>query len=94
MVTKVRILKYRISNHTSTARPDDERMRGFAQAREELYDAEDLTYGVEKELFFLQKNGAVDLTVQANPVTIHRHNNGRSDTVDMYYTITYKEVED
>ena len=91
-MTQIKTFRFRVSNASSMAFSDDEQKPWYREAQAELVTERDIDNKVNKYIHqYLDDKEIVNIIV--TPVVVHRHNNGRSDTVDLIYTIVYKEKD-
>ena len=83
----VTVLRFRVSNKASTKYNDDENTKWYAKEVKELSSAAQITETLEE---FMQ--GRILVSCETTPVTCkHNNDRDRDDTVDLIYTIFWKE---
>ena len=80
----VTVFKYEVANASSHAFSEDADTSWYKKARIRLTTPEE----IEEEISdFCRNKDIVDIKV--NTVDVHHHNNGRGNTVELWYTILY-----
>ena len=83
---KVKIFRFRVSNWTSIALERDKTDCQYKEAKKEVMTEEQIETIVND--FIREKN---IVSIDVSTVDVEYHNNGRGNTVDLIYTIVYKE---
>jgi hypothetical protein len=83
-MTKVKVMRFRVSNWTTVAFDDDKTKANYIEAAREVMSEAEVTARVNA---FIKDKQVVNIIT--NTVDVHYHNNGRSNTVDLIYTIVY-----
>ena len=83
---KVKVFRFRVSNAASSPLKDDEYEKWFIQSKKELVSENYIEKTINK---FIEDKDVVDIKI--NNVDVNYHNNARGNTIDLVYTIMYKE---
>ena len=82
---KIKIFRFRVSNATSSPFSGDEKSEWFMKAKKEIWSEKKIEKTIND---FIADKDIVDIKI--NNVDVQYHNNGRGNTIDLVYTITYK----
>lgn len=82
---KVEVVKFQVSNATSGYLNGDEKEKWYQEKLLDLHDSEDITESLN---YFIEDKDVIDIKV--NTVDIKYHNNGRGNTIELWYTIIYR----
>ena len=83
---KVKVFRFRVSNATSQIFDEDRKARWYIEQLEELDSTEWIEQVINE---FCEEHNVVNIVT--NTIEVYRHNNGRGNTVDLIYTISYEE---
>lgn len=83
---KVKVFRFRVSNAASSPLKDDEYDKWFIQSKKELVSEKSIEQTINK---FIEDKDVVDIKI--NNIDVRYHNNARGNTIDLVYTIMYKE---
>ena len=83
---KVKVFKFRVSNAASAMHDDDKSSAYFIKIQKELVSEKDIEETINN---FIAGKDIVDIKI--NNIDVQYHNNARGNTVDLIYTIMYKE---
>ena len=83
---KVKVFRFRVSNAASSPLKGDEHEKWFIQGKNELVSEKSIEQTINK---FIEDKDVMDIKI--NNVDVRCHNNARGNTVDLVYTIMYKE---
>ena len=92
-MTRVEILKFKVSNWASHAFTSDERGSSYRQALADMVTPNEMKRKVNEALEDIEWEGGVIKDIHVNELMIHQHNNGRGNMIDMVYTIVYEKKE-
>lgn len=82
---KIKVFKFEVSNSSCIAFSDDKEKEWYHKKQAKLKSPSD----IEDEINgFCEGKDIVDIKVQN--VDMDYHNNGRSNTIELWYTIMYK----
>ena len=88
MMTKVKIMRFCVCNATTVCCVGDENTSWYKDSVNEVSSIAEIENIVND---FIGDKVVVDIMV--NTIDVLYHNNARSNTVDLIYTIVYKEFE-
>lgn len=83
---KVKVFRFRVSNAASAMHDEDKSSRYFINLQKELVSEKSIEQTINK---FIADRDVVDIKI--NNVDVNYHNNARGNTIDLVYTIMYKE---
>ena len=83
---KVKVFRFRVSNAASGPLKGDEHEEWFIQDKKELVSEKSIEETINK---FIEDKDVVDIKI--NNIDVRYHNNARGNTIDLVYTIMYKE---
>lgn len=83
---KIKVFKFKISNWTSVCFDEDKRTPDYKAKQAELATEEQIEQTIND---FIKDKQNVSITV--TPVDVHYHNNGRSNDIELVYTIMYQQ---
>ena len=84
-MTKAKIFRFIVSNWSSHAFEDDKKKSSYRAAQDELDTPEDIEATINH---FAACHLVKDVKISS--VESHHHNNGRGNTVELYYTVLYE----
>lgn len=84
---KIKVFKFEVSNATSEALRDDFGSDWFRKGQSKLVSPTQIENIINE---FCHNKDIVDIKI--NNVDVKYHNNARGNTVELWYTIMYKEV--
>ncbi len=84
---KIKVFRFRVSNWASHALKNDIGTTSYEEALSEIDDETTIENVVND--FIKDKT---DVSIIVTPVEVSHHNNARGNTVDLVYTISYKET--
>lgn len=84
---KVKVFRFRVSNWTTLSFDKDKKMLAHTEAQKELVSEEQIEEIINN---FIVDKQVKDIIV--NTVDVHFHNNGRSNSIDLVYTVLYREI--
>lgn len=87
-IPKVKLFRFRVSNNTSIAFNGDKGTKWYIQDAKELHSEIVIENVINR---FLLDKELISLNVST--VDVGYHNNARGNTIDLIYTITYKNKE-
>lgn len=85
---KIKVFKFEVSNPTSSPCSDDYKFEWFQEKKDSLYTPAQVEDIVNN---FCKDKSIFDIKV--NNVDVQYHNNARGNTIELWYTIIYKEVK-
>ena len=88
MMTKVKIMRFCVCNCTTVCCTGDENTSWYKDSVNEVSSITEIENIVND---FIGDKVVIDIKV--NTIDVLYHNNARSNTVDLIYTIVYKEFE-
>ena len=88
MMTKVKIMRFCVCNCTTVCNAGDENTTWFKNKQDEVSSVTEIEKIVNE---FIRDKNVIDIKV--NTVDVHYHNNARSNTIDLIYTIVYKSAD-
>lgn len=83
---KIRVFKFEVSNASRCALSSDVGDSWYREYRNRLYSPQEIEEEINE---FCSNVDVVD--VKVNEVDCDYHNNGRGNTIELWYTIVYKE---
>ena len=84
---KIKVFKFEVSNASSSALKDDLGSSWFRNKQAQLKSPSEIENIIND---FCRDKYVVD--VKVNNVDVSYHNNARGNTIELWYTIIYKEV--
>lgn len=81
----IKVFRFRVSNATNKCFTEDKEKDWYKRTIGDLVSEEQIEKRVNN---FIKDKENVSISV--TPVDVHYHNNGRSNTIDLIYTITYE----
>lgn len=87
---RTKTFQFLVSNHAGNQLMNNPETPGFTKDMNETYPIVSETDVDAKVNRWIYKNKAEVVSLSANTYTIHRHNNARSDSVVLVYTLLYK----
>lgn len=85
---KIKVFKFEVSNTSSSPCSDDYKQKWFQEKKDRLYTPAQVEGIVNN---FCKDKSIFDIKV--NNVDVQYHNNARGNTIELWYTIIYKEVK-
>ena len=85
---KVKIFRFRVSNMSSVVCTGDKREAWYQQAQSELVSEKE----IENTINNFTKTVQEVIDIKVSTVDVHYHNNARANTIDLIYTVIYKQT--
>ena len=85
---KIKVFKFEVANTSSSPCSDDCKHQWFKEQQNALFAPEEVEDVIND---FCYDKEVIDIKI--NNVDIHYHNNARGNTIELWYTIMYKEVK-
>ena len=82
---KIKVFKFEVSNASSAAFSDDMQKEWYYKKQARLKTPSEIENIINE---FCKDKDVVDIKIQT--VDVEYHNNGRGNTVELWYTIMYK----
>lgn len=83
---QIKVFKYEVSNSSRSPLSEDERTKWYRAALDNLVTPEEIEYEINE---FCCDKEIVDIKVST--VDVKYHNNASGNTIELWYTIMYKE---
>jgi hypothetical protein len=84
---KVKVFRFRVSNWTTLSFDEDKKKLAHTEAQKELVSEDQIVEIINN---FIADKQVKDIIITT--IDVHYHNNGRSNTIDLMYTILYRET--
>lgn len=85
----IKTFRFRVSNATTQCFTEDKDKSWFSEGQKELVSEEDITKRINKYINTSIPDRKV-IDIKITPIDVKYHNNGRSNTIDLIYTIMYE----
>lgn len=84
---RIAVFKYAVSNWAKGAKDNDRGTRSYDRAIAQLCTPDEIEASINT---WAEVNGYDICEVKVTPVDVEYHNNGRGNTVELWYTVVYQ----
>lgn len=89
-MNKIKVFEFEVSNAAASPCSGDYKENWFNKEIDKLSSPYEIEHTIND---FLETNNYTLVDLKVNNVDVHYHNNARGNTINLVYTIIYKESE-